>query len=359
MSIFPEKHHTLSHVTCPEDFSLVHTNRENKRGGGVGFFIKSALDFKTIHSPEFSSFENHTVCLTLDGRRLFLGVIYRPPASSVVKFFEDFLSYVGFLSSLSPSFVICGDFNLHVDIMSPTVSEFKSVMDSCCLSQYIDFPTHLHGHTLDLLMAPSEFSAISDVKGSGFISDHKIISCVVDFPSLDTPIQKVVTFRQYHKLNIDKFRSDLLTIPFVSSPSDDIDLLHEQYMSGLSGLLDIHAPVKTKQLIKPAPSWITDEYRTAKCMRRQFERAWRRDKSPENRSRLRRQINRCNHILNRNKGCFYRDLVSENCGDSKRLWHALNRTLSRSNSTVLPSFDDEKSLANRFGSFFIDKIKKI
>ena len=208
-------------------------------------------------------------------------------------------------------------------------------------------------------MAPSEFSAISDVKGLGFISDHKIISCVVDFPSLDTPIQKVVTFHQYHKLIIDKFRSDLLTIPFVSSSSDDIDLLHEQYMSGLSGLLDIHASVKTKQLIKPTPSCITDEYRTAKCMRRQYERAWRRDKSSENRSRLRRQINRCNHILNRNKGCFYRDLVSENCGDSKRLWHALNRTLSRSNSTVLPSFDDEKSLANRFCSFFIDKIKKI
>ena len=103
---------------------------------------------------------------------------------------------MGFLSSLSSSFVFCGDFNLHVDIMFPTVSEFKSVIDSCCLSQYIDFPTHLHGHTLDLLMAPSEFSEISDVKGSGFISDHKIISCVVDFPSLDTPIQKVVTFRQ-------------------------------------------------------------------------------------------------------------------------------------------------------------------
>ena len=175
-------------------------------------------------------------------------------------------------------------------------------------------------------------------------------------------MQKVVTFRQYHKLNIAKFRSDLLAIPFVSSPSDDIDLLHEQYMSGLSGLsghLDIHAPVKTKQLIKSAPSWITDEYRTAKCMRRQYERAWRRDKSSVNRSRLRRQINRCNHILNRNKGHFYHDLVSENCGDGKKLWHALNRILSRSNTTILPSFVDEKSLANRFGSFFIDKIKNI
>ena len=169
--------------------------------------------------------------------------------------------------------------------MSSTVSEFQSVIDSCCLTQYIDFLTHFHGHTLDLLLDPSKFSAISDVKGSGFISDHKIISCVV-YPSLDTPMQKVVTFRQYHKLHINKFRSDLLAIPFVSSLSDVIDSLHEQYMSGLSGLLDIHAPVKTKQLIKPVPSWITDEYRTAKCMRRQYERASRRDKSPENRTRL-------------------------------------------------------------------------
>ena len=78
-------------------------------------------------------------------------------------------------------------------------------------------------------------------------------------------------------------------------------------MSGLSGLLDIHAPVKTKQYIKPAPSWITDEYRTAKCMRRQYECAWRRDKSPENHTHLRQQINRCNHILNKNKGRFYHD----------------------------------------------------
>ena len=83
--------------------------------------------------------------------------------------------------------MICGDVNFHVDAMSPTVSEFKSVIYSCCLSQYIDFPTHLHGHTLDLLIAPSKFSAISNVKGSGFISDHKIISCGVDFSIFGYP----------------------------------------------------------------------------------------------------------------------------------------------------------------------------
>ena len=213
------------------------------------------------------------ITLSLWALWAFLGAVYLPSASSVVNFLKDFLSYVVFLSFLSSSFVICGDFNIHVYAMSPTVATFKSIIDSCCMTQYIDFPTHLHGHTLDLLMAPSKFSAISDIKGLGFINDNKIISCVVDFPSLVTLMQEVVTFCQYHKMDIDKFRSDLLAISFVISPSDDIDLLHDQYMSGLSGLLDIHAPVKNKQLIKPAPSWITDEYRTANCMRRQYDHA--------------------------------------------------------------------------------------
>ena len=54
--------------------------------------------------------------------------------------------YIGFLPSLSLSFVVCGDFNIHVDSVSPLVSGFKSM-----------------------------------VYGSYFISDHKIVSCLVDF----------------------------------------------------------------------------------------------------------------------------------------------------------------------------------
>ena len=66
-------------------------------------------------------------------------------------FLEDFLSYIGFLSSLSSSFVVCGDFNIHMDSVSPLVLEFKSVVDACSLTQYVDFPTHLRGHTFRAL----------------------------------------------------------------------------------------------------------------------------------------------------------------------------------------------------------------
>ena len=50
------------------------------------------------------------------------------------------------------------------------------MVDACSLTQYIDFPTHLHGHTLDLLLATTEFSSMSEVHGSCFISDYKIVS---------------------------------------------------------------------------------------------------------------------------------------------------------------------------------------
>ena len=183
----------------------------------------------------------------------FLGALYRPPASSVQVFLEDFLSYIGFLSSLSSSFVVCGDFNIHEDSTSPFVSELKSVFDACCLTQDIEFPTHLHVHTLDLLLAPTEFSAISEVHGPCFISDHKIISCLIDFQSAGNHQNKVVTFRPYLKINVDRFKEDLVASAFVANPSDDIDTIYEQYVSSLSDLLDIYAPLKMKHLAKPAP----------------------------------------------------------------------------------------------------------
>ena len=269
------------------------------------------------------------------------------------------MSYIGFLSSLSPSFVVCGDFNIHVDSASPSVCEFKSMIDACFLTQYIDFPTHLHGHTLDLLLAPTELSGISEVHGSCFISDHKIISCSVDFPCVSKHHDKIVTFRQYHKINVERLREDLAASAFVAHPSDDIDTLYEQYVSSLSDLLDIHAPLKTRRLAKPAPGWITNEFRTAKCLRRQYERTWRRDKTPLNRACLRWQINRCNHLLNKNKKNYYQELVKENSKDGKKLWRVLGKVLGRSQVSILPSCTDDKSLANRFGSFFIDKINKI
>ena len=110
----------------------------------LGFSLRKAFQSKNIDRvPNFSSFEHHTISLSFHGRSLILGSLYRP----LLPQFKSFQK----ISCLILIFFCCGDFNIHLDTASPLVSKFKSVVDPCCLTQYIEFPTHLHGHTLDLL----------------------------------------------------------------------------------------------------------------------------------------------------------------------------------------------------------------
>ena len=66
---------------------------------------------------------------------------------------------------------------------------------------------------------------------------------------------------------------------------------------------------------------------------------------------LKQQINQCNHLLNKNKGQYYQDLVKENSGNDKKLWRALSKVLGRTQISTLPSCTDDKSLVSQFGSF--------
>ena len=102
--------------------------------------------------------------------------------------------------------------------------------------------------------------------GSCFICDHEIVSFLVNIPSVANHQDKLVTFGQPHKINIDGLKDDLAASAFVAYLSHNIDTLSEQYMSSLSDLLDIHSPIKMRRLTKATPDWITNEFRTSKCL---------------------------------------------------------------------------------------------
>ena len=86
---------------------------------------------------------------------------------------------------------------------------------------------------------------------------------------------------------------------------------------------------------------------------------WRKDKSAYNRARLQRQIARCNSLVNKDKANYFRNLVRENANDSKKLWQVLRSALHSSPEAVLPSHESKIGLADRFVTFFSDKIAKI
>ena len=115
----------------------------------------------------------------------------------------------------------------------------------------------------------------------------------------------------------------------------------------------------TRTFTKGAAGWLSDTYLQAKAVRRQFERFWRKTKSPLNRARLRKQIARCNTLITRDRSNYYRNLISDNAHDSKKLWQVLRSVLHSVPDKVLPSHASHIGLANRFATFFSDKISKI
>ena len=274
-------------------------------------------------------------------------------------FLEEFMSFVGYLSSINSSYYICGNFNIHVDVPVGDGNKLTTFLDSCDLKQLVDKPTHLHGHILDLILSPSDQDTIADVKICDFVSDHALVKCSVTFPCQVAHTPNVVQYRRYHCINMSDFRLDLKNTSFVKSPADAVVDLCEQYVHDLGHVLDRHAPLVSRMIKKDSADWMSDDYRRAKSLRRQFERTWHRAKNPLNRSRLRRQIVRCNALVNKDKSDYYSKLISDNSHDSRKLWRELHKTLNKVSDAALPSHESKKSLADQFASFFSNKIKKI
>ena len=81
-------------------------------------------------------------------------------------------------------------------------------LDSCDLKQFVNQPTHLLGHTLDLILSPIDQDTIIDVKIGDFVSDHAV-KCSIILPHQAAHTQNKVKYRRYHRINMSDFRSDL------------------------------------------------------------------------------------------------------------------------------------------------------
>ena len=90
-----------------------------------------------------------------------------------------------------------------MDAISKDSEKFLNCLESCNINQHVHKPTHLHGHTLDLILTPNDSSAVSNVRVSDFISDHALVLGQLDFTNPSLPTSKTVTF-QMCSINVFK-----------------------------------------------------------------------------------------------------------------------------------------------------------
>ena len=68
----------------------------------------------------------------------------------------------------------------------------------------------------------------------------------------------MVSYRRYHRIDIDQFRNDLSNIPFVLSLGGTAAEFYDQYMVGLTQVLDKHAPIISHMTKWQSDEWLSD-----------------------------------------------------------------------------------------------------
>ncbi len=93
--------------------------------------------------------------------------------------------------------IIIGDFNIHFDSNSSDCDQFKTLLDMYNLTQEIKSPTHVRGHTLDLVISRSDTKTNYNVTvNDPLIFDHSAI--IVTSMTTRPPRQKkIVRYRNF------------------------------------------------------------------------------------------------------------------------------------------------------------------
>ena len=99
-------------------------------------------------------------------------------------------------------------------------SMIYSNLESCNITQTFHTATHLHGHILDLVLTPTDTSGISNVRVAEFISDHALVLAQLDSVNHSSQKTDVVTFRMYHRTDLDSLRKDLGNCSFIRCPGN-------------------------------------------------------------------------------------------------------------------------------------------
>ena len=83
----------------------------------------------------------------------------------------------------------------------------------------------------------------------------------------------VKIFRKLQSIDVDLLRNDIQSSEYLNDTTGSMDALTERYLSELSELINVHAPLITRTVtLKPHAPWYNEELRDAKQLRRQLER---------------------------------------------------------------------------------------
>ena len=359
----PEVH---KREAAPSGYSVVHAHRKlagaggvKKCGGGVALIHRSDIKVTVVPArPATKSFELLLAKIANCALGLTIAIVYRAPGTSAGDFATELSDLID-SGKLGLRYVICGDLNCPGPVGTKGLigDELAEVIDGHSLRQHVLQPTHRAGNILDHILTPDEKATIGDVvvMDAG-LSDHFLVKCKVA-ASIDRPPIIKSTFRNWKRLDLDRFNDKLRSSAVCMQPATTADAFASQLEESVTTILNELAPVctSTKRQQKPESRWLSSEAVAAKRTRRRLERRWNSTGDESIRKEYRAACRVANELITESRREFYADRVTQSSHDPRSLWRCVKGLLHTNHSTETT----ERGMSQRSADYFKAKVANV
>ena len=345
-------------------YKLLHNRRKDRdkiAGGGVGVMLKDTIVCKQISNKQFSSFEHTIVKVKMNSNsNITLITIYRLLYVPTKVFLEELTQLLEIFTANSEVFVLSGDVNIHLDASDTYSKQLNDIFLMFNLKQHVDFPTHKHGHTIDVVVTHADSPVIEDIMPNNVnLSDHFVIQFKALGVMTDKKEYKSINYRDVKSVNNDKFCQDIEQ-SYNKIESDNFQEKVTAFNTIASEIVDSHAPLKSKQLkIVPEAPWFDQEYKLLRQRRRKAEKKYKRTGLDAHREEFVSLRNQTTTLAFNKKRTYFKTKIDECNGNSKSLFTCLNKLTDNKQETVLPRHESSTELAEGFRAYFKEKINNI
>ncbi|KAL0831856.1 hypothetical protein ABMA28_001386 [Loxostege sticticalis] len=339
------------------DYRLRHTPRPSHikkgLGGGVGFYVRRGINVRACPHPVTSaSVEQMWISTRLLNQVIIIGTAYRPPWLDPEVFLNAITESVASFT-WADGLVLTGDFNINLlNEGSSRCRELMQCIHSQNLKQLIDEPTHYTDHSatlIDVICTDLRPSRVV-VKYSPDLGRHAMLLAEFKIKTERTS-PRWVTYRPFKDIVLEQLERDLSVIDWGGlglNCLDNVDQLVEAFTQCVIGLMDLHAPTRTRKFKHPPHPWITDTIREMIRVRDDYHKKYQLQKTAALKHSYKAMKSLVSKAIEREKTLFFTKQINNNVNSPKMLWKNLKSTIlpNKKNNVDLPSSLNDPDLIN-------------
>ena len=159
-------------------------------------------------------------------------------------------------------------------------ARFKDILDNFNITQHVHFPTHIQGHTLDIIATFGETPQVTNVEASGYdISHHHLIDFQIGVRSEVKEVKQVIC-RNLKRIEMDTFMKEVKEKIQITETEFGENMRNYSTVSGK--FVESKAPLRKRSIkVVPSSPWFDKGYKDLRRKRRAAEKKSRRTKSDE------------------------------------------------------------------------------